>query len=55
VKEERLSDILLIWRDRPAPTDAGVRLISHDGSWSKSRSSGKQPTAIDVEFAPESS
>ena len=36
------------------PTDAGVRLVSHDGrAWSKPRWSAKRPTGVDVEFAPE--
>ena len=36
------------------PTDAGVRLISHDRAWSKPRWSAKQPISVDVEFALES-
>ena len=36
------------------PTDAGVRLVSHDGrTWSKPSWSAKRPTAVDVEFAAE--
>jgi hypothetical protein len=35
------------------PTDAGVRLISHERSWSKPRGSAKPPNTVDVEFAPE--
>lgn len=37
------------------PTESGVRLVSHDGRrWSKPGWSSKYPTAVDVEFAPES-
>jgi hypothetical protein len=37
------------------PTDAGVRLISHDGrSWSKPSWSAKRPTSVEVVFASES-
>ena len=35
------------------PTDDGFRIVSHDRPWTKPKWSGKQPMAVEVEFAPE--